>query len=147
MPTSDSTGVQPESSHTDQLLNQLLQQITQLNVHQQYLALGPDKVCEFLYADKIFKVYVPFANHDLIQRFILTRGRFYELPYLKKVKEMIPPKAVIIDAGANIGNHTIFFSRVCGAGRVYSFEPLRETFRILERNLVLNRLVNVIPIN
>jgi FkbM family methyltransferase len=60
---------------------------------------------------------------------------------------MIPPKAVVVDAGANIGNHTLFFSDVYGASQVYSFEPLRETFRILERNIALNRLINVTPIN
>jgi FkbM family methyltransferase len=43
-----------------------------------------------------------------------------------------------LDAGANIGNHTIFFSKICGAKKVIAFEPLRESFRMLLRNVDLN---------
>jgi FkbM family methyltransferase len=139
--------IETSPSRTEQLLKQLLQQTTALHNNQRFAALGPERIFEFLYADKIFRMYLPFANTDLIQRYILMHGHFFELSHLTVVQEMIPPKAVVIDAGANIGNHTLFFAEICGAGRVYSFEPLRETFRILERNIALNRLINVTPVN
>ncbi len=54
---------------------------------------------------------------------------------------------VVIDVGANIGTHTVFFSKkVCPGGMVYSFEPQRITFEFLCANVALNGLVNVTPI-
>lgn len=54
---------------------------------------------------------------------------------------------VIIDVGANIGTHTVFFSKkVTPGGQVYAFEPQRITFEFLCANLALNGLVNVIPV-
>ncbi|SMF95303.1 methyltransferase, FkbM family [Methylomagnum ishizawai] len=131
----------------EELLKQILQQITTLNVQQKYLAMGPEKVHEFLYSDQIFKMYLPFANIDFIQNFILMRNTFYEFHLLRKAQAMIPPGAIIADVGTNIGNHTVYFSKVCRAERVYSFEPLHETFRILQRNIALNEITNVIATN
>ena len=48
----------------------------------------------------------------------------------------------ILDVGAYIGNHTVFFSTICGAAEVEAFEPVRTSFRALERNARLNH-VNV----
>ncbi len=53
---------------------------------------------------------------------------------------------VAIDVGANIGNHTVFYAKkVSPGGVVFALEPQRVTFEILCANLVLNGLVNVIP--
>lgn len=53
---------------------------------------------------------------------------------------------VVVDAGANIGNHTVFYAKkVSPGGIVYALEPQRFTFEILCANLALNSLVNVIP--
>jgi FkbM family methyltransferase len=55
---------------------------------------------------------------------------------------------VVIDVGANIGTHTVFFSKkVAPGGMVYAFEPQRGTFEFLCANLALNGLLNVIPIH
>lgn len=136
-----------QDNPTEALLQQILQQMTSLNNHQRYLALGPDKVCQFMYADRLFNVYLPFSNKDLIQKQILMNNTFFELHYLRMMQSFIPANAVIIDAGANIGNHTLFFAGVCHARRVYSFEPLKEVFKILEKNISLNGFDQVMPIN
>ena len=50
----------------------------------------------------------------------------------------------VVDVGANIGSHTLFFARqVGGDGRVYSFEAQRFLFQILCANVALNSLRNV----
>lgn len=50
----------------------------------------------------------------------------------------------VIDVGANIGCHTLFFARqVGGDGRVYSFEAQRFLFQILCGNVAINSLRNV----
>jgi FkbM family methyltransferase len=55
-------------------------------------------------------------------------------PYIKK-------NSLIIDAGANIGTHTLFFA--AHAKKVLAFEPQRLPFQLLNGNLSLNRLTNV----
>ena len=56
-----------------------------------------------------------------------------ECGYLKKIKHRIK----VVDVGGNIGNHTIFFSKVCGAD-VVSFEPQKNCFETLKLNCELN---------
>ena len=52
----------------------------------------------------------------------------------------------VFDVGANVGNHTLFFSQCVGSeGRVLSFEPQRLLFKILCANALLGRYQNVWP--
>jgi FkbM family methyltransferase len=51
----------------------------------------------------------------------------------------------VLDAGANIGLHSITLSR-CGMD-VRSYEPDPETFKVFELNLALNGCSNVDPVN
>ena len=56
--------------------------------------------------------------------------------------------SVIIDAGANIGLYSIIGSRLVGeAGKIYSFEPSKENFNLLLKNIELNEVENIVPIN
>jgi FkbM family methyltransferase len=47
--------------------------------------------------------------------------------------------------GANIGLYTLFAAKLCPSCRVYAFEPESNNFSSLCRNVLLNRLENVIP--
>jgi FkbM family methyltransferase len=52
--------------------------------------------------------------------------------------------AVVIDAGANIGTHTLALARLVGAaGSVHAIEPQRELYEILCGNVEANSLSNV----
>ena len=67
---------------------------------------------------------------------------YYEnrvLHYIKNNKDY----ETIVDVGANIGNHTIFFKKYC-ADIVYSFEKDKAIFEILKENVALNSLEWVI---
>lgn len=58
--------------------------------------------------------------------------------------ELIRIGDVIIDAGANIGTHTLAFSRFTGdLGMVLAFEPQPILFHMLQRNVLRNELRNV----
>ncbi|WP_051953450.1 FkbM family methyltransferase [Xenophilus azovorans] len=58
--------------------------------------------------------------------------------------QMVLPGDTVLEAGANIGSHTLWFSqRVGSAGTVYAFEPARHTFQLLCANLVANDCLNV----
>jgi FkbM family methyltransferase len=90
---------------------------------------------------------LPYAATDLIQRHILRTGVFFETILLEKFRRHIPTNAIIIDAGANIGNHSVYFSKICHARSVYAFEPMRQTFKILARNAALNAPEKIICYN
>jgi FkbM family methyltransferase len=85
-------------------------------------------------------MYLPFAGSDVVQRQILRAGQFYEARQLADIRGLIAPGAVVVDAGANIGNHSLYFTLVCGAALVHAFEPMRVTAGILQRNIELNGL-------
>ena len=56
----------------------------------------------------------------------------------------IKPGDVVVDVGANIGTHAVFFAqRASATGQVYAFEPQRIVFQNLCANLALNGLLNV----
>jgi len=51
---------------------------------------------------------------------------------------------VILDIGANIGVHTLYFSEIAGPrGKVLAFEAQRIVFQMLMGNLALNSIENV----
>jgi FkbM family methyltransferase len=50
---------------------------------------------------------------------------------------------VVVDAGANIGLFSLLAKRENPSLAVYAFEPVRETYAILARNVALNRLNDV----
>ena len=55
---------------------------------------------------------------------------------------------VVIDIGAHIGKYTIVSSKLVGkTGKVVAIEADPDTFHILERNVALNNLTNVLPLN
>jgi len=72
---------------------------------------------------------------DLIGRFIGNHG-FWEIHLVEIYKNLITPDDIILDAGANIGFHTIQFA-VLGK-KVYAYEPQRLIFNLLSANILLN---------
>lgn len=106
----------------------------------------PDKTIRFPYKtlngkDVLIKLYLPYYDKDMLSLTIIKNNTFHEnnvlnqlaFAYLKKIKHRIK----VVDVGANIGNHTIFFSKVCGAD-VVSFEPQKNCFETLKLNCELN---------
>lgn len=54
---------------------------------------------------------------------------------------------VVIDAGANDGIFAIYAAKL-GARKVYAFEPLKQNYEILRKNIALNGLEKIIiPVN
>lgn len=67
-------------------------------------------------------------------------NRFHELDLLEKIENLVKEDGVILDIGANIGNHTLFFCNILKAKKVYSFEPQKYIYTLLERNVNINSL-------
>lgn len=61
--------------------------------------------------------------------------------FKKKLKDSM----VVVDVGASIGYYTVIAGKHVGKnGKVFAFEPEGRNFSLLSRNIVLNRLTNVI---
>ena len=67
-----------------------------------------------------------------------VRGQFYEEEELDYLRTIIPPRVNVADAGANVGNHAIFFSQVCRAERVFAFEANPAAIELLKKNVAVN---------
>jgi len=76
---------------------------------------------------------------DHIFRQIESSGSFYEVELLEALRRYAPPGELVLDLGANIGNHSVFFAGVCGA-RVVAFEPHPRAFKLLQQNIEENSL-------
>lgn len=79
------------------------------------------------------------GGDDLISTAIRNARNFYEADVLAKCREIYLPGTAVVDVGANIGNHTVFFGRVLGAP-VYAFEPFPLSFEFLRQNVQANGL-------
>ncbi|MBV1799402.1 FkbM family methyltransferase [Siccirubricoccus sp. G192] len=108
-----------------------------------FQALGPERILGFAAYDNWVKLHIPLAMTDVIQHRLFTRREFFEAPQLADIRDLITPDSVVLDAGANIGNHTVFFAHICKAKEVHAFEPTRVSFGILAKNIALNGLGNV----
>ena len=93
--------------------------------------------------DGIRVEYSPKIALDIVVRDTLRQGSF-EAREVEILRSHTLESGVFIDVGANIGYFTLLASRWVGsAGRVYAFEPVRQTYMLLRRNIALNNSVNV----
>jgi len=84
-------------------------------------------------------MYLPNVT-DWIQSCIFRQNTFYEHQLIPFFSKYINTSSIVADIGANIGNHSIFFSKLLHAKKVYAFEPVVETFNVLKTNVELNTL-------
>lgn len=71
------------------------------------------------------------------------RGVFFEQRELEGVAAYVPPGAVIVDVGANTGNHTVFFACILMAALVIPLEPNPQAVTVLTATIAANDLTNV----
>ncbi len=85
---------------------------------------------------------ITFFKGDYIGERIRRHG-LYEYTTLRFLVSLLARmnRPVVLDIGANIGNHTLAFSRHAGA--VYAFEPIDEIFQLLHANIAQNGLDHV----
>lgn len=76
-----------------------------------------------------------YRTMHLLFRVILLRNEYYF--------ETGKASPVIFDCGANIGLATLFFKWLYPGSEIYAFEPDRETFGLLKRNVEVNHLTGV----
>src|SRR5436305_1776326 len=85
--------------------------------YRQFVA-APRRTREYDRIDQPFEHRTPEGHlflldpHETVDRHIFAEG-IYERRFLEFVDELLPRDAVVLDVGANIGNHAIFLRRRC----------------------------------
>jgi hypothetical protein len=89
-----------------------------------------------------FTFYLRECDLDMMKEVFLAKDYFL-------VKNFIPKEGdVVLDLGAGIGDYALLSSLKVGKfGKVVSIEADRFTYKLLVKNIRLNNLSNVIPLN
>jgi FkbM family methyltransferase len=85
-------------------------------------------------------------ERDPIQR-CNRQGNFYEADDLDFVTKLLPPNPVVLDVGANIGNHALYFAIIAKAKQVIVIEPNPLALEPLVANVLVNGLEDVISLD
>lgn len=87
-----------------------------------------------------FRIANPF---DVVQK-ALCRGQFFEQKELLALKDQVGTRKAIVEVGANVGNHLVFYALHMQPVRLYPFEPNPESVALLEANIRLNGLEDMV---
>lgn len=99
----------------------------------------------------IFNILVPMnlgpmlvnRNDRYVGQSLITYGELCE-GEAALFRQLLKPGDVAIEAGANIGAHTVLLSNLVGeSGQIIAYEPQRIVFQTLCANLALNQCLNV----
>jgi len=91
--------------------------------------------------DKI-KIMIRTNSTDIMQLATVWLAEDYKIPEFD-----INENDIIIDIGAHIGLFSLFVSQNCKNGKIYCFEPIIENYNILMKNIEMNNIKNIIPLN
>lgn len=83
---------------------------------------------------------------DVIGREAMHKG-IYDYPSIDLLRNILSVQRcrTVLDIGANIGNHALAFSQLCA--RLLAFEPGKQAFEILKKNVDDNNLRNIKALN
>lgn len=71
--------------------------------------------------------------------------RNFEPAMLEFIKSRLRADDIFVDVGANIGQHSLYASYLCG--HVYSFEPIKRLYDQFSGSVFKNDILNITPYN
>ena len=69
---------------------------------------------------------------DVIQRIMVMSNNYWDEEAINVMDKYIPDDAVIVDIGAYIGSHSVYWAVERHAKKIYAFEPLQSAYEIME---------------
>lgn len=103
------------------------------------------KVVALSIGKKHYSIYLPNADTDYIQKKISNDNQPYELEMLEDIQAHVSAGDLVLDIGANIGNHTLYLAAIAGC-KVTSFEPNAALIEALSRSLEINQLSELVTL-
>ncbi|WP_409523329.1 FkbM family methyltransferase [Nitrincola sp. MINF-07-Sa-05] len=105
-----------------------------------------DNIFEISVDEHSYRMVLPHWETDYIQGVLASTHQPYELEMLRAMAAMLKPGELVLDIGANIGNHSMYLSAVAGC-RVFAFEPNVELYKAFVESVENNGLVGLITVH
>lgn len=81
-------------------------------------------------------------RHDLyVSRSLIEYGE-YAQGEADLFRQILKPGMAVVEAGANLGSHSVLLARGCAPGPFFAFEPQPRVFQVLCTNLTINGIAN-----
>lgn len=72
---------------------------------------------------------------EIVSDNMVATNNFFEIAFLDYLAKNYNNQMGILDIGANIGNHSLFFAKFLKCEMVYSFEPFPRNISLLKMNM------------
>lgn len=82
-----------------------------------------------------------YESPEIISDHIVNYNCFYESDIMEKWLPYFPSEGLMLDVGANIGNHSLMFKNHFPNLEIWAFEPNFDNFSLLRQNV--KNLINV----
>ncbi|ADE13576.1 methyltransferase FkbM family [Nitrosococcus halophilus Nc 4] len=92
-----------------------------------------------------YRISLPNAETDYIQKRISTEKKPYELQMLEDMRQRLEKGDLVLDVGAHVGNHTLYLAAVVGC-KVIAFEPNQSLAGALLSSIEINGLVDSVSV-
>lgn len=113
---------------------------------------GTQRMLRFFFSPKKLKIKgvmgydknlrINFDTSSYVEWELFFRG-YYEKNVIDAIKRILKQGFVAIDAGANIGTHTLIMAKLVGSsGKIFAFDPHKESCDRLKENVNLNNFSN-----
>ncbi len=89
--------------------------------------------------DRSYRICLPQVDTDYIQARLADTHRPYEEEMLAAMANVLHPDDLVLDVGANIGNHTLYLAVVAQC-RVIAYEPNPDLLVGMRRSIASNEL-------
>lgn len=90
---------------------------------------------EFLYNNKHIQIH-GHSEKEVITRHIMQTQTFFEESYLAAITKKYCEQKVVLDIGANIGNHALYFANFFTYEHLHAFEPQPNNAVLTQKNLL-----------